>query len=64
MEENVKFEHLSPGSKLAHDSYKATSLVPNTLYTCFMVSVANNRQSDPHQKIEFKTEPGSEWPSL
>ena len=58
-EEEVKFEHTCPGSSFPKERHKVTSLLPNTLYTCSVVTLANKRQSEPHNTIQFKTQAGS-----
>ena len=59
VEEDIYFEHLSSSSSSGQETYSTSTLVPNTLYTCHMLSVAGNSNSESHSEIQFVTLPGS-----
>ncbi len=60
VKESSKFEHLTNGGSYLIEEYKATTLIPNMLYTCSIVTVADvNHESIPDTKIEFMTLSGS-----
>lgn len=62
MEERSSFEHESWSTSQGSESYTATSLVPNSHYTCQMLSVAGSKQSSTKlaPQVTFHTSPGSE----
>ena len=62
MEERSSFEHESWSTSKGSESHIATSLVPNSHYTCQMLSVAGNKQSSTKlaPQVTFHTSPGSE----
>lgn len=61
MEERHTFKHESWSTSRGRESYTATGLLPNCHYTCHMVSVAQERQSDTDvaPQATFHTSPGS-----
>ena len=61
MEERHTFKHESWSTSRGQERYTATGLLPNCHYTCHMVSVAQERQSDTEvaPQATFHTSPGS-----
>ena len=57
--ESSKFEHVTSGGSYIIEEYKATTLTPNTLYTCSIITVAGDQESVPYTKIQFMTLVGS-----
>ena len=62
MEEESWFEYESWSTSQGSESYTTTALVPNSHYTCHIVSMAGNRQSSTKlaPQIVFQTTRGSE----
>ena len=62
MEEESSFEHKSWSTSQSSECYMATALVPNSRYTCHMVSMAGKKQSSTKlaPQIAFQTARGSE----
>lgn len=61
MEEVTKLKHTIPSTSRLRQSYSLEELVPNTHYTCHVLSVAGKRVSKPQSgsAVEFTTAPGS-----
>ena len=63
MEERTELKHKSLSTSRGRESYLASGLVPNCHYTCRLLSVARDRQSDADRspQVTFHTLPGSKF---
>ena len=59
MEEWNEFEHTAFSTSKPRDGFFTDKLLPNTDYTCYLVSVAGKANSRPTSQVEFTTAPGS-----
>lgn len=55
----VSFERYIQSTLSNVEHYSAKSLQPDTLYTCYLQTVAGSISSDPHSEIQFVTSSGS-----
>lgn len=63
LEERSGLKHESWSTSRGRESYAATGLLPNCRYTCRLLSVARDRESDGDRspQVTFHTNPGSKF---
>lgn len=61
VEEESRFDYLSPSTSKQTEIYFAKNIDPNTKYLCSISSVAGTIQSPPSQQVTFKTHPGRKF---